>query len=54
MGNLNTHKEKSLLNHLGPKRGLNLWSRFEIHYTPKHASRLNQPETQISMYLEEC
>ena len=52
--NLNTHKEKSLLTHLGPKRGANLWSRLEIHYTPKHASWLNQAETQIGMYSKEC
>jgi transposase len=54
MDNLNTHREKSLICHLGPKRGAKLWSRFEIHYTPKHASWLNQAETQISMYSREC
>ena len=54
MDNLNTHREKSLIDHLGPKRGANLWSRFEVHYTPKHASWLNQAEAQISMYSKEC
>lgn len=54
MDNLNTHCLKSLTTHLGPKRGKNLWSRFEVHYTPKHASWLNQAETQISMYSREC
>jgi len=54
MDNLNTHKLKSLTTHLGPKRGANLWARFEVHYTPKHASWLNQAETQISMYSREC
>lgn len=54
MDNLNTHCLKSLTAHLGPKRGRNLWSRFEVHYTPKHASWLNQAETQISMYSREC
>lgn len=54
MDNLNTHCLKSLTTHLGPKRGMNLWSRFEVHYTPKHASWLNQAETQISMYSREC
>lgn len=54
MDNLNTHCLKSLTSHLGPKRGANLWARFEVHYTPKHASWLNQAETQISMYSREC
>lgn len=54
MDNLNTHCLKSLTAHLGPKRGANLWARFDVHYTPKHASWLNQAETQISMYSREC
>ena len=54
MDNLNTHTLKSLTKTLGPKRGANLWARFEIHYTSKHASWLNQAETQISMYSREC
>ena len=36
------------------KRGTKLWERFEVHYTPKHASWLNQAETQISMFSQEC
>lgn len=31
MDNLNTHNEKTLIRHLGPKRGRNLWSRLEVH-----------------------
>lgn len=54
MDNLNTHSLKSLTTHLGPKRGANLWARFKVHFTPKHASWLNQAETQISMYSREC
>ncbi len=54
MDNLNTHCLKSLTSYLGPKRGANLWGRFEVHYTPKHASWLNQAETQISMFSKEC
>jgi transposase len=54
MDNLNTHRQDSLIRFLGPKRGLQLWKRFEVHYTPKHASWLNQAETQISMYAREC
>ena len=54
MDNLNTHKAKSLIEHLGPKRGANLWNRFDVHYTPKHGSWLNQAETEISMFSREC
>lgn len=54
MDNLSTHSEKSLLKSLGPKRGANLWRRFEVHYTPKHASWLNQAETHISMFSRGC
>ncbi len=54
MDNLNTHCLKSLTANLGPKRGAKLWARFQVHYTPKHASWLNQAETQISMYSREC
>lgn len=54
MDNLNTHRLKSLTTHLGEKRGVKLWARFDVHYTPKHASWLNQAETLISMYSREC
>lgn len=54
MDNLNTHRKKSLITHLGPKRGLNLWNRLEVHYTPKHGSWLNQAEIEISMFSREC
>jgi transposase len=54
MDNLSTHKRKSLLDHFGPKRGANLWNRFEVHYTPKHGSWLNQAEIEISMFSREC
>ena len=54
MDNLSTHCEKSLLKNLGPKRGANLWRRFEVHYTPKHGSWLNQAETEISMFSRGC
>lgn len=54
MDNLNTHRLKSLTSKLGPKRGEKLWNRFTIHYTPKHASWLNQAETEISLFSREC
>jgi transposase len=52
--NLNTHREVSLLETFGPARGAALWQRFRVHYTPKHASWLNQAEIAISMLAREC
>jgi len=54
MDNLSTHKQKSLIDALGEKDGARLWSKFEAHYTPKHASWLNQAEIAISMYSRAC
>ena len=50
MDNLNTHKEKSLIDAFGEKQGKKLWEKAIIHYTPKHASWLNQAEIAIGIY----
>ena len=47
MDNLNTHNEKSLTDTFGDEQGRRLWARFRVHYTPKHASWLNQAEIAI-------
>ena len=47
MDNLNTHSEKSLIDAFGKRKGKRLWARFTVHYTPKHASWLNQAEIAI-------
>jgi transposase len=49
MDNLNTHTEKSLTNRFGHEVGRRLWARFQVHYTPKHASWLNQAEIAINV-----
>ena len=54
MDNLSTHKEKHLIECFGEKEGRRLWARFEPHYTPKHASWLNQAEIAIGMYSRQC
>jgi transposase len=54
MDNLNIHKEKSLIDFYGEEKGKKLWSRFEVHHTPKHASWLNQAEIAIGMYSQQC
>ncbi len=52
--NLNTHRESSILRYYGPEKGMSLWSRFRVHYTPKHGSWLNQAEIAIGMVAREC
>ncbi len=54
MDNLNTHNEKSLTQTFGLKEGRRLWDRFTVHYTPKHASWLNQAEIAIGVMQHCC
>ena len=54
LDNLNTHNESSLIERYGKKIGRQIWSRFEVHYTPKHASWLNQAEIAIGIYSRQA
>ena len=54
MDNLSTHREKSLTDRWGFSQGRELWSRFTVHYTPKHGSWLNPAEIEASMWSREC
>lgn len=54
MDNLNTHGLKSVITRYGEKAGKALWKRLVIHYTPKHASWLNQAEIAIGIYSKQC
>jgi transposase len=54
MDNLNTHNFKSLVKTFGEKLSRNLWNRVVVHYTPKHASWLNQAEIAIGIYSRQC
>ncbi len=54
MDNLNTHCEKSLIDHFGPRAGSALWRRLTVHYTPKHGSWLNQAEIELSLVSRQC
>jgi hypothetical protein len=54
LDNLSTHTEKSLIVAYGPDEGRRLWSRFTVHYTPKHASWLNAAEMEASLVAREC
>ena len=54
MDNLSIHSEKVVKDALGEVEGSKLWSRFEVHHTPKHGSWLNQAEIAIGMYSRQC
>ena len=52
--NLNTHNKKTLLMHLGEKIGKKLARKIEWHFTPKHASWLDQAEIEIHSLETQC
>jgi DDE superfamily endonuclease len=52
--NLNTHRRKSLTDLLGEEIGGEVWDRFTVHYTPTHASWLNQAEIEIGIFSRQC
>lgn len=54
MDNLNTHRKKALVERYGEETGAALWERAEVHYTPKHASWLNQAEIALGIYSRQC
>ena len=54
MDNLNTHSQKSLTDFYGEEKGNEIWERFDIHFTPKHASWLDQAEIEIGIYSRQC
>lgn len=54
MDNLNTHRLESLIGYFGEEKAKELWDRFEVHYTPKHGSWLNQAEIAINIYARQC
>jgi transposase len=54
MDNYITHFQESLVNFYGKEKGIKIWNKFDIHYTPKHGSWLNQAEIAIGMYNRQC
>ena len=53
-GNLNTHNLSSLSKAFGETEARRLCSRIEIVYTPKHGSRLNIAEIELSVLTRQC
>ena len=54
MDNLNTHKLSVLYQVFSPQEARRLYQRFEVHYTPKHASWLNIAECELSALSRQC
>ena len=52
--NLNTHNEETLIAVLGEKIGRKIARKIELHFTPKHASWLNQAEIEIHSLEQQC
>ncbi len=54
MDNLNTHTLASLYEVFPAEEARRLCRRFEVHYTPKHASWLNMAEIELSALDRQC
>ncbi|MEJ7661755.1 MAG: transposase [Hymenobacter sp.] len=52
--NLNTHTDAVFYQHLPAAQAWALAARFEFHYTPKNASRLNMVELNFSAIARQC
>lgn len=54
MDNYSTHFKSSLTETFGENQGGKIWDKFDVYYTPTHASWLNQAEIAIGMYSRQC
>ena len=54
LDNLNTHTGAALYEAFEPSEARRVLRRIEFHYTPKHASWLNQVEIEFSVLSREC
>jgi hypothetical protein len=54
LDNLNTHTPGALYETFPPEEARRIAERFEIHYTPKHASWLNMAEIELSILARQC
>jgi len=52
--NLNTHNKETLIEVLGEAEGKRIARKIEWHYTPKHASWLDQAEIEIHSFEQQC
>lgn len=54
MDNLNTHTPAALYEAFAPEEARGILRRLEFHYTPKHASWLNQVEIELLVLQKQC
>lgn len=54
LDNLNTHTAGALYQAFPPAEARRIWSRCEVHYTPKHGSWLNLAELEWSVLQRQC
>jgi DDE superfamily endonuclease len=54
LDNLNTHTPAALYEAFEPEEARGILRKLEFHYTPKHASWLNQVEIEFSVLSREC
>lgn len=54
LDNLNTHTPAALYEAFEPQEAKRILGCLEFHYTPKHASWLNQVEIELSVLSREC
>ncbi len=54
LDNLSTHDPKNLYVAFAPHEARRILERLEFHFTPKHASWLNQAEIEIGCITREC
>ena len=54
LDNLNTHRESSLIKHLGRRLARRRWRRLTVPDTPTHGRWLNQAEIELSLVARQC
>ena len=54
LDNLNTHTPAALYGAFEPTEARRIARKLEFHYTPKHASWLNQVEIELSVLHKQC
>jgi hypothetical protein len=54
LDNLNTHTPGALYATFPPAEARRIWTKLEVHYTPKHGSWLNMAEPELSALTRQC
>ena len=52
--NFSSRTVKSVIVAFGEKERNRIWNRFDVYYTPKHGSWLNQAEIEMGMLSRQC